>query len=131
MQKNTLESPVILIVEDHESLRKTLVTWLTDLFPHSSISQASTGEESIALAGRIHPDIILMDIGLPGISGIEATLEICRRGIQTKIVVLTNLDGDIYRQSAFEAGAVEFIAKQEMSKKLPSVLSRLINYLPN
>jgi len=127
MQTPPKKTQEILIVEDHGSLRESLVNWLTDLFPEATVRQASTGEESVVLAGSIQPDIILMDIGLPGINGIEATREILQQGIPSKIVVLTNLDGEIYKKSAMEAGAVEFIRKREMNLKLPSVLGQLMN----
>jgi len=125
-ENNNSSAPRILIVEDHAALRESLVNWLVNLFPDIVVSQAATGEESLALAGRIKPHVILMDIGLPGINGIEATQEIKLRGIETDVVVLTNLVGSKYKQDAKNAGAIEFISKQEMNAKLPAVLSQLM-----
>lgn len=127
MDKNSHTTPRILIVEDHPYLRETLVSWMTELFPSIPINQATTGEESVSQAGKLRPEIILMDIGLPGIDGIEATREIFRRGIPAKIVILTNLDGDIYKKNALEAGAVEFIPKWKMKANLSETVEKLIH----
>lgn len=126
MPEPTATSKKILIVEDHQSLRDSLVRWITELFSDASVFGASTGEEAVSLAGRLNPEIILMDIGLPGINGIEATSEILRRGIKTQIIVLTILEGDIYRRNAKKAGAYEFISKREMNIRLPEMMTDIL-----
>jgi len=127
MDNNLKDACKILIVEDHDSLRESICNWLTDLFPDIVAYQASTGERAIEVATDIKPDIILMDIGLPGINGIEAMKEIHSRDIPAKVVVLTILDGEGYREKALKSGAVEFIPKSEMNTELPSILFRLMN----
>jgi len=112
----------LLVVEDHTALRLALVSWLEELFPEAKIHQATTGEESVALAGRLIPDLILMDIRLPGISGIEATREILHRKISTRIVILTNHDEEAYRKDSLDAGACSFVPKRTMWAQLPGIL---------
>lgn len=125
-EQDEIKSSSILVVEDHEGLRGTMCTWLAELFPASAISTAVTGEEAVALAGRMAPDLILMDIRLPGISGIESMKEIFSRGIRSKVVVITNHDEEIYRQEAIKTGAMHFILKRNMWTSLPGIIKELL-----
>ena len=125
--ETTPESPRnLLIVEDHSNLRESLAFWLTDLFPDVVIHQAANGEEGIATASKIRPYVILIDIGLPGISGLEATKEILRRGIQSQVVILTIHEGQAYQNGARDAGAIYFITKREMYARLPEVIRAVL-----
>ena len=62
----------ILIVEDHEIVRQSLREWLELSFPHYHLLEATSGEEAVTIARTMSPRLIIMDIGLPGMSGIEA-----------------------------------------------------------
>ncbi len=126
MEENKPKTTRILIVEDHSGLRESLAKWVTDLFPDINVSQASTGEEGISLALKICPDIILMDIGLPDINGINATREILKKGLTAKVIIITGLIGEIYREQALEVGAIAFLGKNELNRHLLSTIGRLI-----
>lgn len=101
----------ILIVEDHEVNRRVLRDLLTSA--GYELSEATSGEEGIILAGSFHPDLILMDIQLPGVDGYEATRRIKAnpelRHIPIIAVTSYALSGD--EDKAFEAGCTAYISK--------------------
>ena len=102
----------ILLVDDHEVVRLGLKS-LLDHHPHFEvIGEAGTAKEAIELVGRIKPDIVLMDIRLPGISGIEACEEIIHNFPETRVVMLTSYAEDEMLFSAIRAGASGYVLKQ-------------------
>jgi CheY-like chemotaxis protein len=68
--------PKILLVDDHKGLRQLVRDWLTTEFPQCHVFEASSGENALELARREFPDILVMDIELPGIDGIETIRQI-------------------------------------------------------
>jgi len=117
----------ILVVEDHKSLRETLQDWLSFRFPDVEVDVAATGEEAVTLSTRTNPDLILMDIRLPGIDGFEATREILKRGVQTEVIIITNHNEEIYQQESQNAGARGFVLKRNIWERLPVVISTFIS----
>ena len=102
----------ILLVDDHEVVRLGLKS-LLDHHPHFEvIGEAGTAKEAIELVGRIKPDIVLMDIRLPGMSGIEACEEITKNFPETRVVMLTSYAEDEMLFSAIRAGASGYVLKQ-------------------
>src|SRR5262245_31023956 len=65
--------PSILVVEDYESLRSSVVQWLQVRFPGCAVEGVESGERALEHASAAHPDVVLMDINLPGIDGLKAT----------------------------------------------------------
>ena len=103
----------VLIVDDQEPFRSAarMVVELTDGFEVAG--EAATGEEGIAMVGELAPDLILMDIKMPGMDGLEATRQIVADDGGAKVVVLSTYEASEYEQLALEAGAVAFISKSE------------------
>ena len=116
----------ILFVEDHEPVRHSLLDLVTTGFPGLECHQAASGEEAIELATRHRPEVVLMDILLPGISGIQATREIRRRSPHSKIVIVSILDTAAHRADAMDAGAVAYVAKADLGRDLLPMLARLL-----
>lgn len=116
----------ILIIEDHDNLRSSLNSWLLELFNGIEIYSAATGEEGLTLAYSVNPDIILIDICLPDIDGIEITRQIKGRNYETNIIVLTSSDGLNYKEESYKAGADGFINKREMYLKLPQAVMSIL-----
>ena len=116
----------ILIGADHQLWRYTSREWLSDMFPGVVIHEAASGEEGISLAKSVQPSVILMDINLPGMNGIDATRTIMNNNPNARIIVLTILEGEQYKRDALEAGATVLITKREMYKSLLPVLESLI-----
>lgn len=116
----------ILIVEDHAGLRQSLREWLELSFPHYPLLEAASGEEAIAVAQTASPCLIIMDIGLPGITGIEATESIKKTMPNTKVVMLTIFDDDDYRSHAAAAGAFAYVPKRKIKTELMPVIRRIL-----
>lgn len=118
--------PTVLIVDDHEMVRASLREWLGMIFPDCTIIEASSGQQAVDLACTQKPNIILMDIGLPGMNGIEATQCIKAAAPQTQVVILTIHEEPEYQADAAAAGAVAYILKRKMSNDLIPTLRRLL-----
>jgi two-component system response regulator DegU len=115
-----------LIVEDHKSLRKSLRHMLSAFFPNSLILEAKDGEDAVSLAFWHHPDVILMDISMPGIGGIESTRRIKKELPMIQVIILTIHDSLEYRTDALAAGASNFIPKSKMAIDLIPAISDLL-----
>ena len=106
-----MEAIRVLIADDHTLFRSGLRA-LLNLFPDIQvIGEASTGEETVAKALELQPDIILMDIQMPGVNGIEATRQIVKRSPKTGVIVVTMFEDDSSVFSAMRAGARGYILK--------------------
>ncbi|MGD8626567.1 MAG: response regulator transcription factor [Anaerolineae bacterium] len=116
----------MLIVEDHDLVRRSLVDWLGALFPQLEILEASDGEQAVDLASSHGPALVLMDIGLPGLDGLEATRRIKRLLPDTRVVMLTIHEDDAYRADALASGASAYISKRTMQAQLLDTLSGLL-----
>jgi two-component system, NarL family, response regulator DevR len=102
----------IVLVDDHEVVRLGLRALLEHHSQFEVIGDATTAKEAIEVVGRLHPDIVLMDIRLPGQSGIEACEEINKTYPDTRVVMLTSYAEDEMLFSAIRAGASGYILKQ-------------------
>jgi DNA-binding NarL/FixJ family response regulator len=108
----------VLIVDDQALARlgnSLVVESAADL---RVVGEAATGEEGIALARTLHPDVILMDVRMPGMGGISATHAITSASPTTRIVVLTSFDLDQYAFGALESGASAFLLKSAAPERL-------------
>jgi len=107
-----MEPIQVLIADDHTLFRAGLHA-LLNLFPDIQVvGEASTGEETITKAEALQPDIILMDIQMPGVNGIEATRRIVRTSPKIGIIVVTMFEDDSSVFSAMRAGARGYILKE-------------------
>ena len=122
--------PLILVVEDHGSLRTSIVTWLQWRFPGNLVHGVGSGEEALEHARSTIPDIVLMDINLPGIDGLEATYRMKAQAPTTAVVMLTTHDTPLHRLAAAKAGATGYIAKRDMEKLLEVTLEGLLQSRP-
>lgn len=112
----TAASPVarhrILIVEDHTILRDGLRALLSSVPWLEVVADAADGLEAIAQAQRHHPDLVLMDLSMPKMTGTEAIREIRRRFAQTKILALTVNNSEESFLAAIDAGADSYVLKE-------------------
>lgn len=118
--------PTILIVEDHDSVRKSLHEWLNDAFPDCSFLEAKSGEEAVALVQTKPPDIVLMDISLPRMSGIDATRFIKSVIPKVNVVILTVHETNEYKANAIAAGAIAYVTKRKMHRELIPILEKIL-----
>ena len=119
---------IMLIVEDHDAVRNSLREWIDTVFDGITIREARSGEEAVACARRSTPDVVLMDVNLPKMSGFEATRRIKVAAPQTQVVILTVLEGTKYQAHAEEVGASAYLPKRRMHSDLLPVLELLLKY---
>ncbi len=117
----------VLIAEDQPLLRKSLAAIIGSAPDLHVIGEAENGQEAVALARQLHPDVILMDIRMPGLNGIEATAAICadRALADIKILVLTMFDMDEYVEAALRVGAHGFLLKDATPEVLLDGIRRV------
>jgi DNA-binding NarL/FixJ family response regulator len=102
----------LVLVDDHEVVRLGLKALLQRYPQFEVVGEAGTAKEAIDLAARIKPDVVLMDIRLPGASGIEACEEITKANQNVKVIILTSYAEDEMLFSAIRAGASGYVLKQ-------------------
>jgi len=101
----------LLIVDDHPVVLQGLSAMLSYQPDMAVVAEARTGEEAIAFSERHHPDVTLMDLCLPDMTGVDAMLAIRTSDPDARIIVLTTFKGDIHASRALKAGAFGFLLK--------------------
>jgi DNA-binding NarL/FixJ family response regulator len=107
-----------MIVDDHEIVREGLETLLSEEPMVEVVGQAINGLEAVALASSLKPDVILMDLVMPELDGIEATRQIRGTGMASQILVLTSFANDQHVRDAIEAGAIGYLLKDVLKADL-------------
>jgi two-component system response regulator DevR len=102
----------VLLVDDHEVVRLGLKALLERHSQFDVIGEAANAREALEMVGNYHPDVVVMDIRLPGTSGIEACEEITNHYPDTKVIILTSYAEDEMLFSAIRAGASGYMLKQ-------------------
>jgi DNA-binding NarL/FixJ family response regulator len=108
----------LLIVDDHEVVRLGLKTLLNDETDLEVIAEAGSAEAAIIQVGMSKPDVVILDIQLPGRSGLEVCKEITRKFPNSKVIILTSHGGDNFIEQAIRAGASGYILKQVGNEEL-------------
>ena len=107
-----MTSPItVLLVDDHAVVRKGVRGYLETQPDLQVIGEASSGEEAVTLAQDVIPDVIVMDLLMPGMDGVEATARIHRITPNTRIIVLTSFHDDTHIFPAIKAGAFSYLLK--------------------
>jgi two-component system invasion response regulator UvrY len=101
----------VLLVDDHDLVRAGVRKILDDVSGIKVIGEASTGEEALKLARKSRPNVVLMDVKMPGIGGFEATRKIRRIDSDIRILALSVCDNDLYPARLLQAGASGYITK--------------------
>jgi len=117
----------VLIVDDHDLVRLGLIRILDDFPDIKIIGNAATGEAALKRVRELKPDVVLMDVLMPGIGGLEATRRICLQDSGVKVIVVTACDDDVYPVRLLQAGAAGYLTKgadaDEMIKAIKQVHS--------
>jgi DNA-binding NarL/FixJ family response regulator len=121
----TMEPIRILLVEDQTLMRQGLKTILSLEPGLQVVGEAADGEAGIRLALDLRPDVILMDVQMPGMSGIEAISAICAVWPETRIIILTTFGRDEYVFEGMRAGAVGFLLKDAPANDLIQTIRRV------
>jgi two-component system invasion response regulator UvrY len=101
----------VMLVDDHDLVRKGIKRLLDDASGIKVVAEAHNGEQAISQIRKKKPDVILMDVSMPGIGGLEATRKITRSSPDLKIIAVTIHDDDPFPARLLEAGAVGYITK--------------------
>ena len=114
-----------LVVDDHDLVRYGLTRILADM-PHINVvGEAASGEEAVKLTRELKPDVILMDVLMPGMGGLEATRRIHHFDPEIKVIAVTACDDDVYPSRLLNAGASGYLTKgadvEEMLKAIETV----------
>jgi len=112
----------VLLVDDHEVVRQGLRALLAAQEDMEVVGEAPDGQRAVALAREISPDVVVMDISMPGMNGLEATREIVKRSPQIKVLVLTSYDDDDCVVQMTEAGAVGYLTKRSAANDLTEAI---------
>lgn len=108
----------ILLVDDHDIVRLGLTTLLNDQPDMEVVGEASTSLDAVKESENLKPDVVLMDIRLPGEGGIDATRRIVSRSVDIKVVILTSFADDEIVVRAISAGASGYVLKQVGNEEL-------------
>ena len=108
----------IVIVDDHALVRLGLMTLINDQSNMQVVGEAGTGAEALQVVERFRPEVVLMDIRMPGESGIEATHAILSRFPRIRVVILTSFADDELVLRAIQAGAAGYVLKQADNQDL-------------
>ena len=101
----------VLVVDDHELVRTGICRMLEDHAEVQVIGQAESGEEAISLVRQHHPDVVLLDVNMPGIGGLEATRKIVRYAPDVKVIMLTIHTENPLPAKVMQAGAAGYLSK--------------------
>lgn len=112
----------ILLADDHGVMRAGLAALLKTEPQVEVIGEASDGEEALRLASETQPDILLLDIGMPGMDGIEVTLQLKKRTPQVKVLILSVYEDESMLREAIKAGASGYIIKRAVEDELTSAI---------
>jgi len=118
--------PKVLIVDDHSFIRRGVQTILNPFPEWEFCGEADNGNDAIRMAGELKPEIIIMDVSMPGLNGIEATRAIRKTQPDVKIVLLTLHESADLVRNAFRAGARGYLLKTDAEPELVRALTAVI-----
>jgi DNA-binding NarL/FixJ family response regulator len=117
----------ILLVDDHEVVRRGLSVILQARNDWEICGEASHGREAVEKAAALKPDIVILDVGMPELNGLEATRQIVKARPETRILILTLHDSDALVQEVLNAGARGFLLKSDAARDLVTAVEALKN----
>lgn len=126
MAKSNLVS--ILIVDDHEVVRNGIRSYLETIKEFDVVGEAESGEKAVKMVSELIPDIVLLDLIMPGMDGVETTRQIKKISPRTQVVVLTSYHEDVHIFPALKAGAISYILKDMKMEKLADALQRAVRH---
>jgi NarL family two-component system response regulator LiaR len=114
----------VMIVDDHEMVRQGASSYLEAQPDISVVAQAGSGEEAVKLAQEFVPNVVLMDLVMPGMDGVEATRKVKDVSPRTQIIILTSFHQDEYIFPALQAGAISYLLKDVKASELVEAIRR-------
>jgi DNA-binding NarL/FixJ family response regulator len=115
----------VLLVDDHSLVRRGFRRMLEDEADMEVVGEAGDGEQSIKLAKKLHPQVVVMDCALPGMNGLDATRQIIEDSPQTAVLMLSMHAENTWVRQAIEAGAKGYVLKNAMDLELSSAIRKV------
>lgn len=127
---STVQPIKVLIADDHAMVRVGLATILESLDDMTLVGQATNGNEAIEMCANLQPEVVLMDVKMPGMDGVKATAEIKLRFPEIKIIVITSYEDTNIVNSALQAGAIGYLLKNVSASMLGNAIRSARNNQP-
>jgi two-component system invasion response regulator UvrY len=118
-----VEGVAVLVVDDQRPFRDVATSVANLIKGWSVVAEAETGESAVESALALRPDVVLMDINLPGISGLEATRQITAELPDTRVILMSTYTAEQLPADAMECGALAYVRKEDLT---PRILRELI-----
>ncbi len=119
--------PTILLVDDNKAFLQSAVNFLNSHTEVKIVGIAATGEEGLEKVYELNPDIILLDLSMPGVGGLQVTRMLKSQNVSAKIIIVTLYDTPEYSNLAKIAGADGFLPKSEFGTKIVPLINNLCN----
>jgi DNA-binding NarL/FixJ family response regulator len=115
----------VLLVDDHSLVRRGFRRMLEDEADMQVVGEAGNGEESIKLAKKLHPQVVVMDCALPGMNGLEATRQIMQESPHTAVLMLSMHSESTWVRQAIDAGAKGYVLKNALDLELGAAIRKV------
>src|SRR6476620_1734063 len=124
MQTKMLHKSIRVVLADDHTLVRAGIRALLEKLPYVEVvAEAEDGRAVLELVRRHRPDIVLMDIGMPGLNGLETTARLSRESPETRVIILSMHDNEEYVRRAISAGASGYLLKRAAASEIGSALS--------
>jgi DNA-binding NarL/FixJ family response regulator len=120
----------ILVVDDHDLMRRGIRSLLESHSGWSVCGEATNGRDAVAECGRLRPDVVVMDLSLPGLNGLDATRQILKEAPDTEVLVLTMHPSEELARDVLQAGARGYLLKSDGDKSLIAAVDNLRRHKP-
>ena len=108
----------VVLADDHSLVRQSLRLYLETEADISVVGEASDGLEACALVQQLHPDLLIVDVSMPGLGGLEVTHQVTRKSPQTRVIVLSMYSNEAYVVQALRSGAAGYVLKESSGAEL-------------
>ena len=112
----------VLVVDDHHLIRMGLCGTLNEVPGVSVVGEAASGEEAVKVAKELRPEIVLMDIRMPGMGGIEATRRILAGNADVRVMIITAVNDDVHPRKLLKAGVCGYITKNTGAEEIAAAI---------
>lgn len=116
----------VLVADDHDLVRAGIVSMLKGLNDMHIVGEAVSGEEALSRTRELRPDIVLMDVRMPGIGGLEATRKLVRQYPDTRVIAVTACDDDPFPSRLLKAGAAGFVTKGSAPQEMVNAIRAVV-----
>ncbi|MFA6566876.1 MAG: response regulator transcription factor [Victivallales bacterium] len=116
----------IIVADDHKLVRDGICSLLKSNSDIQVVAETGSGKEAVELCLKLKPSIILLDLGIPDLDGLEVTKQILASGSDVKVIILTMYENQEYATRVLNAGARGFIVKRVSSEELPDIIRRVM-----